>query len=179
MGNICKLSVDGTDCPINEPQPFNTCWFTKKFNGPGLRYEIALNIRTGEICWINGPFQCGSWPDGNIFMNDLYHELQGNEMVQADKGYKGRRRCWTWYNQPTQEERDIASRVRARHETVNSRFKTFKALSTPFRHPRSKHILCFRAAATIVQLEMRHDSPLFQIDYRETGHLEKCQNAAT
>ena len=71
IGNIVKLSLDGTDCPINEPRPFNRLWWTKKFNGPGVRYEIALNIRTGEICWINGPFQCGPWPDGSIFMNGL------------------------------------------------------------------------------------------------------------
>ena len=59
VGNIVKLLLDGTDYPINEPCPFDRLWFTKQINGPGVRYEIALNIRTGEICWIIGPFQCG------------------------------------------------------------------------------------------------------------------------
>ena len=126
------------DCPINKPRPFDWLWYTKKFQGPGFRYEIALNVRTGEICWINGPFQCGPWPDGTIFMDGLFHELVGNEMVCADKGYRGKPRCWTWYDQPSHAERKQASIVRARHETVNARFKVFKSLSTAFRHPRNK-----------------------------------------
>ena len=136
IGNICKLSVDGTDCPINEPRPFDTAWFTPKFHGPGVRYEVAINIRTGEICWINGPYQCGPWLDGKIFMDGLFKELVRNEMVQVDKGYRGKPRCWTWYDQPAHDERKLASIVRARHETVNARFKNFKALCIAFRHPR-------------------------------------------
>ena len=104
-------------------------------------------------------------------MDGLFHELVGNEMVCADKGYRGKPRCWTWYDQPSHAERKQASIVRARHETVNARFKVFKSLSTAFRHPRNKHQFCFRAVASIVQLDMRCDAPLFQIDYREFGHL--------
>ena len=92
-------------------------------------------------------------------------------MVQTDKGYRGKPRCWTWYDQPSHEERKQGSLVRARHETVNSRFKVFKCLSTAFRHPLHKHHFCFRAVAAIVQLGLRRDSPLFHVDYVEFGHL--------
>jgi hypothetical protein len=49
IGNECLVSVDGTDFQINEPTPFSKGYYSHKFNGPGLRYEIALNIMTGDI----------------------------------------------------------------------------------------------------------------------------------
>jgi hypothetical protein len=32
-------------------------WFYHKFNGPGLKYEIATCIRAGEIVHFFGPFR--------------------------------------------------------------------------------------------------------------------------
>jgi len=180
VGNIIKLSVDGTDCRINEPRnPFSKKWYSHKFKGPGVRYEIALNIRTGEICWINGPFQCGSWPDPSIFQVGLNNELAEGEMVHADKAYRYKNRCSTPFNQSFRYERDQSHRIRARHETVNKRFKDFSSLSTPFRHPLKKHSAVFHASAVCVQLALRRDSPLFQIDYRELTFLHHCLNHGT
>jgi hypothetical protein len=39
--------VDGTDFRINEPTDFSTKWFSHKFKGPGLRYEVAISIKGG------------------------------------------------------------------------------------------------------------------------------------
>lgn len=179
IGNIIKLSVDGTDCRINEPRkPFSKKWFSHKFKGPGVRYEVALNIRTGEICWINGPYQCGSWPDPSIFKDGLDSELEEGEMVHADKAYRWQASCSTPYNQ-IRYEKDQSHLIRARHETVNKRLKDFRVLSTPFRHPLSKHSWVFRAAAVCVQLALRGESPLFQIDYRELTFLHHCLNGET
>lgn len=36
----CLTTVDGTDFRIGNPTPFKKVWYTKKFNGPGLRYEL-------------------------------------------------------------------------------------------------------------------------------------------
>ena len=33
------MTVDGTDCIVNEPWPFDKKWFSKKFNGPGVKYD--------------------------------------------------------------------------------------------------------------------------------------------
>ena len=38
---VFVLSVDGTDCPIEEPRPFDKAWFSQKFKGPGVKYEVA------------------------------------------------------------------------------------------------------------------------------------------
>ena len=71
MGNDCLVSVDGTDFEIQEPWPYHRLhsrmWFSHKFKGPGLRYEVGLSILGGEIVWIGGPYACGLWPDLKIF----------------------------------------------------------------------------------------------------------------
>jgi len=67
IGNACKVSVDGTDFRIFNWKPFWSGWFSHKFKGPGVRYEVGLCIRTGDIVWINGPFPCGQYPDITIF----------------------------------------------------------------------------------------------------------------
>ena len=63
INDIAKLSLDATDCRIQEPTPFSTKWYSHKFKGPGLRYEVALTIKNGEIAWLNERFPCGSHPD--------------------------------------------------------------------------------------------------------------------
>ena len=45
--NDCLMSVDGTDVPIPER---GLDWYSYKFRGSGLHYEVALGIKTGDIC---------------------------------------------------------------------------------------------------------------------------------
>lgn len=71
-GSRCKVTVDGDDFRIFEPRPFNRRWFTKKFKGPGLRFEVSVSVQTGWIVWVNGPFPCGSWPDLKIWCACLW-----------------------------------------------------------------------------------------------------------
>ena len=90
MGDIgcnCLVTVDGTDCRINEPSPFSRSWFSHKFKGPGLRYEIGLCIQTGWIVWVNGPYPPGEWPDLRIARDRLVHLLEPGELYLADSGY--------------------------------------------------------------------------------------------
>lgn len=57
------VSLDGTDCPIQEQSPFNKKWYSHKLNWAGIRYEVVLCIRTGRIVWVAGGVPCGEWPD--------------------------------------------------------------------------------------------------------------------
>ena len=98
-GRTCKVTVDGTDYSILE-QPmkgkkrpkgkdgrrlkWNPKWYSHKYEGPGVRYETAVCIQTGDIVSIEGPFPAGSWPDSKIFNNKLRHMLLDDEMVEAD-----------------------------------------------------------------------------------------------
>jgi hypothetical protein len=85
----CKVTVDGTNCQIQEPWPFKEVnekwWYSHEFKGPGLRYEVAICIQTGDMVWINGPFMCGNPPDLKIFPWNLKHRLAPGEMVEADR----------------------------------------------------------------------------------------------
>ena len=53
------MSVDGTDFFIQEPRKFSSDWFSHKNISACVRYEVALDIPTGRIVWINGPFPPG------------------------------------------------------------------------------------------------------------------------
>lgn len=59
MSNV-YCSVDGTDFPINESHPFSPKWFSYKFNGPGVRYEIGVCMRKGITFWCNESLAHGS-----------------------------------------------------------------------------------------------------------------------
>ena len=91
--NDCLLSFDTTDCPVDEPYPFQKRWSERwsshKFGKKaGLRYELAIAILSGEICWYNGPFPCGLYNDWKIFNEcRLRTYLEKHERVEADNGY--------------------------------------------------------------------------------------------
>ena len=52
-----------------------------------------MSIQTGYIVWVNGPFECGSYPDIKIFWKNLKSHLDPNEFVEADAGYHGEPTC--------------------------------------------------------------------------------------
>ena len=56
-----------TDCMIQKPIPFNAKWYSHKFNGAGLRYEVEVSIEGGNIIWVHGPFPFGKYSDLRIF----------------------------------------------------------------------------------------------------------------
>ena len=85
-GNDCLLSVDGTD--FLSPQ-YGKKWYSHKFKHSGLRYKVALCIKTGWICWISGPWNPGRWNDLEIFRSSLMTFLEPFERVEADDGYLG------------------------------------------------------------------------------------------
>ena len=72
-GRPTKITVDGTDFRTNEGQPFEPGRKSHKFNGPALRYEVALSIATGYIVHINGPFSAGHWQDLCVARNWLHY----------------------------------------------------------------------------------------------------------
>jgi len=173
VGNeVCYVTVDGTDFMIQEQRkPFWEGWCSHKFNGPGLRYEICVSIKGGDIVWINGPFPCGAWPDLRIFRRKLMLWLDRGEKVEADGGYKGEELFvqtpeWLEFRPEAQQQ---AARARARHETMNSRLKDFKILSTTFRHNVKDHGSVLRACAVITQIGIKHGGKsLFHCDYDGT-----------
>jgi hypothetical protein len=148
------ISVDGIDCAIQEPYPFDEGIFSKKLNGPGFKYEIGVCILTGDIVWVNGPFKAGR-NDVTIFSEDgLKFALAEDEAVEVDAGYKGDDALKNPNVAQTRRDRREKSIVRARHEIINSWFKKFEVLNAVFRHHgdtkrslEEKHRICFDAGS--------------------------------
>ena len=156
----CFISVDGTDCPVFEPAPFNKKMYSHKFHGPAVKYEVAICIKTGLIVWINGPFMGGKH-DTTIFKEGLSTLLADDEVVEVDSGYIGDNKLMNPQMGFSSRERKMKSNARAQHKAVNGCFKQFNALTTHFRHMKPnretmmrKHGFCFNAVAVITQLKL-------------------------
>ena len=170
IGNDCLISVDGTDCPIPYQQTVPEAWYTKKFNGHGLRYEIGVCIITGYIVWLMGPFPCGDWPDIVCFRYALKQMLDASERVEADDGYIGEDPGSVKVPGSVIHDQDpqmlrVRGRVRRRHEGVNKLIKQFKVVgkATVFRHSLEFHADCFTACTVLTQLQIENGHPLYDI----------------
>lgn len=155
---ICYSSVDCTDMSIFEPMPFDPGWRSHKTNGPAVRYEVALSL-SGDIVWMHGPFQAGRNPDLTIFRKALKEKLNHNELVIADGVYVD---LSCTYNEGLSES--LAQRIRSRHETLFTRFKSFNILTNRFRHGLEKHSDCFFAIGNLVQLSIENGDTLFDLE---------------
>ena len=164
------VSVDGVHCRIYEPrtQP-SSGWYSKKFNKAGLTYELAVAIHHNRIVWVNGPFPAGQ-NDIKVFRkpDGLMSKIPEGCRAIGDEGYRGeplKVSTKNTYNLP--ELKDFENRVRARHETVNSRLKAFGVLNQVFRSKGSNrmknHKSAFEACCVIVQYELDNGSKLFKV----------------
>ena len=156
------FSLDGTDCRINENHPYSSRYFSFKFNGPGLKYEIGVSIRNGVIVWVNGGVPCGM-NDLTLARSKLVRKLLPEEKIIADRGYRDDR----YFIHPFLEDHEyaeMAKKIRARHENVNARIKIFKSVGGIFRHDLHKHVKCFFAVCNIVQITLKNGSPLPRIN---------------
>ena len=164
----CFVSVDCTDCPVFEPWPFSTAMYSKKLNGPGIKYEVAVCIKTGHIVWVNGPF-VGSKNDGTIFKAGISNELHDEECAEVDRGYQGDDKMMRPDMGFDSKQRKMKSNARAQQEAVNGRLKHFNVLTTHFRHMKpnrdtmmEKHGICFNAVAVITQLKFMNGESIFE-----------------
>ena len=165
------LIVDGTDFRRREPFPFvkeeNKKWYSHKFKGAAFRWELASSVKTGRLCWFNGPFPCGIMPDLRIFWSNLKTLLLPSEGVLVDKGYKGDAKCITPFDAKCKRHRKAMSQLRARHETINGRLKNWECLYQTWRHHQHKHSFAVKAVLVITQLELIHRDPLFSVVYKD------------
>ena len=161
------LSVDGTDFQV--AKSYEKPFYSYKFKKSDLRYEVALCIKTGYICWTAGPYLPGIWNDNMIFNNGLVYQLEAGagERCETDDGYRGS--APVYVKLPTLPEEDpvraaIQQRVRNRQETVNKRFKNLAILAVPFCHKLLDHQSVFCAIVALTQISFT-ENPLFQVDY--------------
>ena len=113
--------------------------------------------------WANGPFPCGSWPDLRIARNDIVYLIDEEEKILADGGYSdGNQFFEVPHKGERSEDQRMKARARARHETVNRRFKMWNILKSIFRHDIGKHGKVMMAIVNITHM-------LMAIEGRGTG----------
>ena len=176
-GNDCLVSVDGTDFRIAE---HGKKFYSHKFKKSGLRYEVCICILTGDIVWINGPYEAGKWNDISIFRDSLLTHLEANERVEADDGYVGEHpqyvKCPRGFANP-KETLYMQQRVRNRQETINNRFKNWGVLRQVYRHDIPRHGEVFRVVAIVSQLSINEGERLFECGYKDLPSVAPVASA--
>ena len=102
---------------------YKKAFYSFKFKKMGLRYEVGMCIKTGDIAWWHGPFAPGLYNDNMIFKDALLKSLKTGERVEADAGYKPSAPVVNVPNYTVPSRRYMTAKVRLRHETCNCRFK--------------------------------------------------------
>lgn len=152
--NIKRKSSSG----ILEPTEFDPKWFSHKFRGPGVRYEIGLCIATGNIVWAHGGYPCGEWPDLRLARDAFIDRLEIDEKALADKGYRDN----NFFVNPNGDP--LKKKILARHETVNKRVKQFYCMNDVFRHVLTLHPSFFRACVNLTQIVTVNGEPLYDVE---------------
>jgi DDE superfamily endonuclease len=161
------MSVDGTHCPIFEPNhptlSVDPRYYSHKFNRAGLSYEIALSLVEDRIVWVSGPYPAGT-NDITIFRRGLLHHIPNGKRVIADRGYMGEP---DYVSTPNNYDDEIVkgfkSRARSRQESINAKIKVFRCLTQCFRHSIEFHGSAFDAICVIVQYQLENGSDLMHL----------------
>ena len=167
------ISVDGVHLRINEPRKYPSArWCSHKFKSAGLSYEIAILIYESRVVWLNGPFEAAEH-DRPIYKSALQKKIPKGKKSITDRGYRPNKKdkekdpTVSYRNaRDTDEVAAFKRRVRARHESFNARIEHFKVLKDPFRARKDrfkKHQQCFEAVCVLVQYDMEHGHPLFDV----------------
>ena len=146
---------------------FDTQMYLKKYNGPGIKYEVGICIRTGHIVWINGPFKAGEMNDLQVFKLMLEGLLYEWEFIEVDSGYRGNDKYKIPKHRIDTQERKDKLVVCARHKVVNGRLRLYSVITNKFHHCQGgkanmikKHGACFAAVAVIMQLKLLNEEGL-------------------
>ena len=163
-GDQAFITVDCTDCLIEEPSPFNSIYYSHKWNHPAYKYEIGISIRGGDIVWVNGPWPAGV-PDSKVFDLVLSKRLGKNEKAECDNGYGNLEKAVIPGNAKSYLHKKQKSQARGRHENFNGKFKVFNALDHRFRHnDEEEHFLMFHSIAILVQLSQEHGEKIYGVE---------------
>ena len=144
-------------------------WCSKKHDKAGLAHELGIAIFHNKLVWINGPFPAGQNDKKTLTKPDgLKSKIPRRKRAIGDECCVGHPDHITTRNGLDSDKvKMFKKRVKACHETFNSRLKGFGILNQAFRSagpPRlEKHEAAFEACCVIVQCEVDNGSPLFVV----------------
>jgi hypothetical protein len=156
------MVLDATECEIERPEDptFQRLYYSGKVGYHTIKYEIAVEIESGEICWAAGG-EPGSMADITLCRKyQIGSHLLPGEGILADKGYIGETYLRTPIKAPQTNAAKVVNHVigtlREIVEHVFDRFKLFGCLSQRWRHDLQLHPLVFFVIAEIVNLDMKY-----------------------
>lgn len=160
---IIWLIIDCTDCPIEEPQPWTSKWYSHKFEGPAIKYEIATSF-AGDVAWGSEPYRGGKG-DREIFQDRLQGLTPENCVNLVDLGYVKDGLAKVTHIRPTDSaaDRKLKKRLLARQETLNGRLKNYAVLSHRYRHNVKDHSMDFNCCLVLCQMEIECGFRLFEV----------------
>lgn len=172
---VFVASVDGTHCRIYEPRTDpGSKWFSHKFNGPGVSYELAISLWSNDVVSIRGPFPA-SMHDITIFRGGkkdefpkdpqaLIFKIKDTQRVVGDSGYEGEPdKVGITRQGDSKEAKAFKARAKSRHESFNSRLKAFQILDLPFRHGFDKHQTAFDSVCILCQYDIENGHGLMEM----------------
>ena len=159
----------------------NSKWWSHKFNGPGVSFEVVADPIKGKILWINGPepasihditFLRGGkkGDEKNWKRSSLYFHLPLRVKLVGDSAYQGEPyKVTTTMDAHDAATKRLFARMKSMLETCFSRLKNFKVLRESFRHgtlvdDKMKKIKrAFDVAAVLVQYDFENGASLFEV----------------
>lgn len=165
------ISVDGVNCQFHEVKhptlSKNPDIYDHKKNGPGLSYELALDLWRSKLVWASQKTKTKQ-NDRKWFARPggLRSKIPDGKKAIADSGYRkgGDPKVATPNSFDHPLLREFKARARMRQESFNERIKRFDCLNTArFVHSRKRHEDCFFAVCVICAYEMELVSPLFDV----------------
>jgi hypothetical protein len=164
------ISVDGIHCEIQEVRKDpGAKWYSHKINAAGVAYELGIAIRSNRLVWIKGPFPA-SKHDITIFRgeddpgNSLKSMIPDGKRAIGDSGYRGEpSKIALTRDGDSAAVKKFKARVKARHESFNSRLKSFNILDDAFRHGFDNHQKAFESVCICVQYDIENGHGLFEV----------------
>lgn len=162
---IFLLSLDGVHCRTFEVRKDpSTKWYSHKHHGPGVTYLLGIAIKTSRLIWIDGPYPASKHDITIYRTGGLKQLMKPGKRGIGDSAFSGEPNSISIsHNEDSAEVRKYKGMVKARHETFNSRIKSFDILASIFRHDIALHQACFEAVCVLVQYDMENGHPLFDV----------------
>ena len=128
------MTLDGTDFMIYDVKPFDSSWYSHKFKGAGMRYEIGLSINTGDIVWFGGGYKAGHFNDLSMARSDFVSYLWKDKKVLGDKGYNDSRYFIYLKYETSNITKATLKSIMTWHKNINARVNIFDCMRQLFRH---------------------------------------------
>ena len=158
----------------------SSIWYSHKFHGPGVSFEVVMDPNLGKIRWINGPepasthditfLRGGTKGNMNTWKrSSLYFHVPNNMKLVGDSAYAGQLdKVTTTMDAHKPTTKLLFARMRSMMESCFTRLRSYRILREAFRHGKStadklhKIKIAFEAVAVLVQYDCENGHPLFE-----------------